>query len=302
MFFMISGYFLYDKSKTEQLGEKKAFSFVKRCTQYMLFGFAFYLVYGFATCFIDKTDPSKFFVSLYANDFIKNFLLLNSNPLKDAYHLWFIIALFVVSILHFLIVKFKKTKWYLAIVPLCTAVHLFFNGYVIDYGGTVVGMVYTRNALFFGLPMFGLGYLLAQVNFHKIKWLNFLYLALGCLFFYLQMEEAKKLVREVYLSSILSAVFLLLFFVGLKPIGAKIYYAIVGKSISFYVYIIHLAVGKRLEKHVVFDDLYLKCLAIFLISILLYEICYLSIQVIKLVTKKLKKRFGANLKMKRDFE
>lgn len=297
MFFIISGYFLYHKES--EIRKKKAVTFAKRSAAYMLFGLAFYVVYGFAICFIDGKDPSKFFIGLYYSDFIRNFLLFNSNPLTDAYHLWFIIALFVVALLHLLIVRFKKEHWYYVIIPLCTAVHLFFNGTVKDFGGTVVHLNYTRNALFFGLPMCALGYVLAKFNLNKFKWLKFIYLALGLLFFYLQIEEGKTLLREVYFSSILSAAFLLLFFVGLKPVSRPIYYSLVGKSMPFYVYIIHLAVGKRLEKHVTINDLYLKCLAIFLISILLYEVCYLAIKGIGILIKKVQKTLP---KKERDFE
>ena len=280
-FFMISGYFLFNADQVKRV--EKAKSFMKRSAYYVVLGFVLYIAYGFVVCFIDKTDPSKYFVSLYYSDFIKNFLLLNSNPLKDAYHLWFVIALFVVSILHYLLVRYKKEKWYFWIIPLGIFVHLFFNGYVKYCGGTVVNMVYTRNALFFGLPMFGIGYLLARFNLHKFKWLKFTYLVLGLGCFYLQIMESNFMIREVYVSSIFSAAFLLLFFVGLKMVQADWYYNYVGKSVTFYVYLIHLGVGKQLEKYFTINNVYLKCFVIFLASLIIYEVIYLLIKFIKYI-------------------
>ena len=156
MFFMISGYFVYHKEQEKRL--EKAKGFIKRSTQYMLFGLAFYFVFNFLICFRDKIDPSSLFKSLFVGDFIRNFLLFNLNPFSSAYHLWFIIALFVVAILHFLLVKFKKEKWYYVIILVTIAAHFFFNGYVKMLGGASVDLKYTRNGLFFGLPRFGIGY------------------------------------------------------------------------------------------------------------------------------------------------
>ena len=291
-FFIISGYFLYKKEDDKRLQSAK--NFVKRSAAYMLFGLGFYLVYGFVICFIDKTSPSEYFTSLYFNDIVRNFLILNCNPLKDAYHLWFIIALFTVSVFHFLLVKFKKEKWYFWIVPLCIGVHLFFNGYVKYCGGDPVSLIYTRNALFFGLPMCGLGYLLAQYNFHKKKWLKFLYLALGLAFFYLQTVEGNLLELELYLSSIFSAVFLFLFFMDLKPVKADWYYTYIGKSAHFYIYIIHLAVGKRFEKLITINHIYLKCFAVFAVSLVLYEICFLMVKLVKYLYENFHKKRAKN--------
>lgn len=286
MFFMLSGYFAYHtEQKTRQ---SKAISFAKRTLSYLLFGFVFYILFDFIVCFKDGGNPSSLFVSLYYNDFIRNFLFLNSNPIPNAYHLWFLIALFVVSLIHILITKFGKENWYFLIIPLCIAIHLFFNGYAKDYNGFVVSLVYTRNALFFGLPMFALGFSLAKFNLHKKPWLKFIYLALGVAFFFLQMQEGNVLEREVYISSILSAAFLLLFFVDLKTFDCSWYYHLFGKSMPFYIYIIHVAVGKRLEKHFVYTDFTLKCLAIFFLSLLIYEVVFLLIKLIEWLLKKAK--------------
>ena len=91
------------------------------------------------------------------------------------------------------------------------------------------------------------------------------------------------MIREVYVSSIFSAAFLLLFFVDLKTVQADWYYNYVGKSASFYVYLIHLGVGKQLEKYFTINNVYLKCFVIFLASLIIYEVIYLLIKFIKYI-------------------
>jgi len=145
---------------------------------------------------------------------------------------------------------------------------------------------YTRNALFFGLPNFGLGYLLAGVDFHKKKWYKYLYLVLGILFFYLQIHEY-HLVKtpycslEMYWCGILSAVFLLQFFLGIKNAGCDFYYKWVGKNGAFWVYILHMAVAVVLSKLRSFDNLMVKSLWVLAISFAIYEAVHLLLMLPK---------------------
>lgn len=288
MFFMISGFFAYHK--TYETRRKKSKVFLKRSTAYMLFGLGFYIVFNFIVCLKDDLNPTEMFKGLYFADVFRNFFLRNQNPLTNAYHLWFIIALFTVAILHLLLVHFKKENWYFIIIPLGIAVHLFFNGYVKDYNGEIPPLSYTRNGLFFGLPMFGIGYCLAKFNLNRKVYLKYFYLILGIVCFQLQVQESRELAKELYISSILSSVFLLLFFTGLKPRKCEWFYNLFGKSMPFYVYILHLAVWKRLEEHKTITDRYEKCFWVFIISIAIYEIAYLSLKATKWGYGKLKKK------------
>ena len=287
-FFMISGFFAYNKAY--EVRRKKSVSFLKRSTVYMLLGLGLYLLFNFIICLKDDADPTKLFQSLYFSDFILNFFVRNLNPLADAYHLWFIIALFEVGVLHLFLVKFKKENWYFIIIPCAIAIHLFFNGYATKYNGTVAALSYTRNGMLFGLPTFGLGYCLAKFNLNKNAYLKYVYLALGVLFFFLQIAESKYIPMEVYISSILSGAFLLLFFTGLKPIKCGWFYKAFGKSMSFYVYVLHLFIWKRLEVHKTISNRYEKCWIVFLISVAVYEVAFLMVQLVKWGIGKVKAR------------
>ena len=278
-FFMISGFFAYNKAY--EVRRKKSVVFLKRSTVYMLLALGLYLLFNFIICLKDNADPTKLFQSLYFSDIILNFFVRNLNPLANAYHLWFIIALFEVGVLHLFLLKFKKENWYFIIIPLAIAIHLFFNGYVTKHNGTVAALSYTRNGMLFGLPMFGLGYCLAKFDLNRNPYIKYAYLALGILFFFLQIKESKYIAMEVYISSILSGAFLLLFFTGLKPIKCGWVYKIFGTSMPFYVYVLHLFVWKRLEVYKTINDRYVKCWVVFLISVVVYEIAFLAMRLIK---------------------
>ena len=97
-----------------------------------------------------------------------------------------------------------------------------------------------------------------------------LFLALGVLFFFLQIAESRIVVMEMYLSTLLSAFFFLRFFTSLQGCRGRLYYKIFGKDLSFSIYLLHVAVGIVLGKFVTFEEPMFKCAAVLLLSILLH--------------------------------
>ena len=142
---------------------------------------------------------------------------------------------------------------------------------------------YTRNAWFMGLPLFSIGYLMARYNFHKKSWYKYLYLALGVFCFLFQIIESKLVVMEMYISTVLACIFLLQFFLGLKGVESDWYYKCFGKSMSFYIYIFHVAVGIILKRFISVSNLYLFCSIVWVLCILIYLACFWTI---KLFNKK----------------
>ena len=116
-------------------------------------------------------------------------------------------------------------------------------------------------------------FLIAQVYF-AVKILH--HLVLGILFFLLQIPEHSLVQTEVYASTIPATAFLLLFFTGLPSPKADFYYKWFGKSMSFYVYILHMAVGIVVGKLISFQSLFARSIVILLVSIGIYEVCYLA--------------------------
>ena len=189
--------------------------------------------------------------------------------------MWFLIALFVVSLIHYGLVKFKLLKIYPFIVIFTLLIHFIFNGYVPYFKELDVSLYYLRNALFMGLPLFGIGYLMAHINFHPKWWLKYAYLGLGISFFFLQILDADGRILEMYPTSILAGIFLLQFLLGLKSVNCDRYYKWFGKNMYFYIYLLHVLVGYSLTKLFNLDNSYYKALIVLLISFAIYECIYL---------------------------
>ena len=187
MFFMISGYFIYDKDSDAQI--KKSNLFISRSAKYMLIGIIFYIIYEFIFCLIDKISLGWFFTTIFyeGSSPLFHFLILNA-PIPYytvGAQIWFLIAMFVLSIIHFFIIKYQKTNWYKIIVPICFAIYFFFSGYMyIIQSHTDIPIRYMRNAWFLGLPNFGLGYLIASYRTDNKSKYKYIYLILAILFFY----------------------------------------------------------------------------------------------------------------------
>ncbi|MBO5039671.1 MAG: acyltransferase [Clostridia bacterium] len=288
MFFIISGYF---NRASKELAEKSSVGFIKRTFRYMIAGFLLYIIFDFVMCYVDGHGVGYYFTTLFYEDFLLEFFILCRPITYTGSQLWFLIALFIVSLIHFALVKFDKLHYYKVIVPICYCIYFFFAGYMYLLQDTDMPIRYTRNALFFGLPNFGLGYLLAGVDFHKKRWYKYLYLVFGILFFYLQIHEY-HLVKtqycslEMYWCGILSAVFLLQFFLGIKNSRCDFYYKWIGKNASFWVYILHMAVAVVLAKFVSFSNLMVKSFFVLIISFAVYEIAYLTVMALKAIKGK----------------
>lgn len=278
MFFLISGYFNYTNDKERKL--QKAVGFIKRTAKYMLVGFLIYIIFDFIMCYIDSHGVGYYFTTLFYEDFLLEFFILNRPITYTGAQLWFLIALFVVSLIHYALVHFDKLHYYKAIAPICFSIYFFFSGYMYLLQDTDMPIRYTRNALFFGLPNFALGYMLAGINFHKKSWYKYLYLVFGILFFFLQIFEyrlvkTEYISMEMYLSSVLSAVCFLQFFLGIKRADCPFYYKWIGKSAPFYIYIFHMAVAVVLSKFISFPNTMFKCACVLFVSFAIYEVCYL---------------------------
>lgn len=293
LFFMISGYFIY--TNDQEKSKKKATNFISRSAKYMLIGITFYTVYEFISCLITQTSVGWFFTTIFyeGNSPLFNFFILNA-PIPYytvGAQLWFLIAMFVLSLVHYLLVRLQKTNLYKIIVPVCFAIYFFFSGFMyIIQPKTDIPIRYMRNAWFFGLPTFGLGYLIAQFNWHKKSWYKYIYLALAILFFILQIPENQLLEREnsnieMYITGVLSAVFFLQFFLGIKKTDCKFFYTWIGKSAPFYIYILHMGVACVIAEFVSFPNLMLKSAVVFFVSFVIYEIVFLLIKLLKRVDK-----------------
>jgi surface polysaccharide O-acyltransferase-like enzyme len=284
MFFAISGYFNFRADPA--LRKKGAITFIKRSMKYLVCGFAFYIVFDFIMCYVDGKGVGYYFTTLFYENPWFEFVFLNRPITYSGAQLWFLIALFIVSLVHFGLVYFRKEHYYRWIVPVTMAIQLFFGAYMRVFQETDMPIRYTRNAWFMGLPFFGMGYLLAQVNLHTKRWYKYIYLCLGVLFFLLQIREHELVETEVYASTVPATAFLLLFLLGLPSPKATFYYEWVGKDASFWIYILHMAVGIVVGRLHEFNDLLLRSVVIWVVSLLIYEMGYLFLKLVRKIRAK----------------
>jgi len=198
-FFIISGFFVYCEDKTNQ--EKRNKKFIKSSLKYLLIGFLIYILYDFINCFRYGNDLGSFFSGLFYKDFFNSFILRNQ-PVTSGYHLWFMIALFVVSIMHYFCCKFNLTKYYPIISPILLIIALCFRGYFHLHFQYSLGNNYLRNAIFMGFPMFAIGFMLGKYRNKNFKfWHSIIFgvLAVGTWLF--AMVEKDIITLEFYISS-----------------------------------------------------------------------------------------------------
>ena len=143
-FFIITGYFQYSKDEEKQ--KIKSSNFVKNSIKYLLLGFIIYAIYDIAIAIKDETAISKTFSTFFYKDFITNFVLYNY-AVTSGYHLWYLVALFVLSVINYFIIKTNNQKIY-KFTFLLLAIPLFFSGLLFRINGDFVGTNYTRNAFF----------------------------------------------------------------------------------------------------------------------------------------------------------
>ena len=285
MFFLISGYFLYTPDRGK--ARSRAPGFIGRCATYMAVGIVLYTVYEVIAYIVDGISVGWLLTTLFYDDPAKFWFRFFFENAPIPYYtvgaqIWFLIALFTVSLVHYLLAKFGKLGWYKVMVPAAFVCYFFFTAGVYFFQPeTAVQMRYMRNAWFFGLPCFGLGYLLAGIKWPRTRLAQVIYGVLGVGCFALQMVEdslwrTPNCKIEMYISGVMAAVCLLQFFLCIRRASCSFYYDWIGKNASFYIYILHMAVAVTLSRFVTFGNLYVNSLAVFGISFVIYEAVFLA--------------------------
>lgn len=155
MFFMISGYFAYSPRYDKQNEKNKRA--VHGCLKYLVIGCAIYFVVDIFSIFVGLCTGQTGTV-------IQSFIVYGGlaetvQPLSYGYHLWFLLSLFIVSIIHYFVCKHQKDYIYKFLIPILIVMALFLNGYS-QFLGLSLPVELTRNSIFTGLPLFAIGYLL----------------------------------------------------------------------------------------------------------------------------------------------
>lgn len=309
MFFMLSGFYSYHPDQTVNLQKSK--KAMARNLRYLGVAVAIYVVLNVIFLFVNSPKNGgafkEYFMSFFQKDTFHNFVIKNEIPgnFPPTYALWFVVALWEVSIFHYVMVRFDKTKYYPYIACLGIAVYMFVAYYSRYVSNIAIPLHNIRNWIFFGIPCFAIGYALKklltrleQKRRFETKWL-FLWLALALTFWGLMLLEAKLVgILEYYFCSILSSMAFLVFFdyVGKLQKTARFekfenglsnfFYSWIGVGGAFYVYVLHVAVGKILIKYTgmpKYDTV------IFLVSFAIYEAAWLLAKLIRYLLQKHKR-------------
>ncbi len=292
-FFMISGYFAFDKNNDVNYKIEKTKKQIVRSLKYLIIGLSFYFVYDLIMLFIDHKSLMDYIRGLTYNNLIIDNLILNKD-VTSGYHLWFLFALVTVNIIHYFLVKFDKTSFYKYICIPLLSINLIISVYLsLSVVGRVYQIEYTRNAILFGLPLFGIGYLIADINFDKLKSINLVVLFLAIIFMILQGFENKlylnlfKIEAEFFICSIVGSMLFIIYCKNLQYKGQWLYKIVDGK-ISFYIYVIHVMIGGLISRFFGIKNLKLTFVTI-VISTLVYFIGRFSWTLFKSIKNKILK-------------
>ena len=250
-FLIISGFFFFKNgiSSDEEMA-KRALRFFLMSVKYMFIGIATALLLEVIIMgFILHYSIANMFVKWFSGDLFRNLFLDNYPPNGQyTYHLWYLIAISFSYLIIFILYKLKLGK-VVKFLPVLFIGLFFFSIWLkfIPNQGNLVSRFKTRNAYFMALPGITLGFDLAHLKKYKFHWAITLGIGLlGIGFFVLQHFEGKAygVDFEITISSILAAS---CFVVALDRIplnGGKIYNLIVGKNMSFFMYVYHVCVFK----------------------------------------------------------
>lgn len=249
-FFVISGF--YNRADLPEKQQRKNISFVRNSLLYLVFAMVVYILYDFVMALYWGASVNDFFVSLFRERFIYYFFHVNE-PVTSGYHLWYLVALFVLSVVHYIACKLRLDKYYRVVAVVLLVVSLTFGGYLhvfVDYSLETHDL---RNTWFMAFPLFALGYVLRgeRQGATADKSETICCLVMGCVFALLAYAERVIVEMEFYLSDVLSAAF---FIVGLDGLGklypqasqgraGRIVYEFLGKDATYYMYVFHLIVG-----------------------------------------------------------
>lgn len=247
-FFIIAGYYAYYPTSTDLAKCKNK---IWRTLKILVIAFLIYVVYDVTKIIVQSimgmpSDLGAYLTGLIYHDFLTAFFFYNEF-ITSGYHLWFLIALLTVYIVHYWCEKYLMTKHY----PYLWVVLLLVS-YLIDACLPVwgLGRCNTQNALFTGLPCFMIGYVLHRYQSKFAKLNRFVYLTMGLVCIILAYFECKlyNAVWDEYpvhfIMGFAANIFITQFFLICSTVNTDCwFYRVFGKNFTLWVYILHVMVG-----------------------------------------------------------
>ena len=243
VFFMVSGYFAYSNS-TEKLVSK-----MKNIIKIYFCGAIIYICfYGIMALYDVGIKGAAWYCISYFNPvFIVKFIVFNVPRSSD--HLWFLVALIYVYVLHYFVARWKiKESIYLWIGVALLAIHLLL-GVGLSSMGIVIPICVVRNFLLMGYPFYCIGMLIRKnedlvhkkITYNRAMILILIGVIETVISYFICGEN------ELYIGSVFVAVALLV--ISLKTKDIQFNEKIIKLSQkSTGIYLIHIVVGYSLER------------------------------------------------------
>lgn len=155
VFFMISGYFLYDASS------EKFSARIRRQIPKIL-RITIWATLLFSIIPIAKCLYLGDFTSIVNTKVFVNWVLFNESPF--GFHLWYLWAYVYVLLIALVFCRFKCMKMAFILIPILLAGDLLLGKYSLLVFGRTFDFLWCRNFLFVGLPYFFLGALIKRIS------------------------------------------------------------------------------------------------------------------------------------------
>ena len=236
-FFMVSGYYCFRKDGLDKKSMKPKIFYILKLTviTYALYvAITFFAIYKFG-------EPSILSVGDIPGAFVK--LLVFNQPMFIPEFIWFLFALLYVYIIYVIIQRFNLYRLAYWLIPV-----LIFASLFMTYGGLIfdfeIPNYYYRNFLFEGLPFFMLGHLIhkkqSKINIPNL-WLWIILIASTA--FVLVETHFTGMNFDLNITNYIQvgAIFLL---AVKNPNFGKGVFANLGRDLSMYVYVIHIAIRR----------------------------------------------------------
>lgn len=234
-FFMISGYFMNRNTSQRDAIFRGIYKMIILIIESTLIYIPFFIYDSYTTC---QYPPLSY------NSWI-NFFLYNENPF--GFHLWYLSAyLYVLLVWLLLLDKIKSKVWKASIVSVI--IILFLGAFVIDVLSAknilICPSFYFRNWFFMGLPCFGVGYFIKEIE--RLEKIGLQSCLVAAFFLYAVFLSCEVVIlgnhfssnSDIHLSAYFLALVLFLFCLRFKSCKETIFSRI-GHKYTLYIYIIH---------------------------------------------------------------
>lgn len=231
IFFMISGFFIYNPDKTISIN--KCVKLLKKILWLTVFAnLWYYFAFYFPANLYPLNTPSK----------IINFILIGNNL---GFHLWYLNALIESLIILILCFRFgiKFSCWFILSFLI---VGLLFGSYSFIFSAIPYSLILSRNFLTMGLPCIIIGWFIRKYfkqiqNKIKIPWFWILIITfLGIFEAWCIFADNENYAGD-YLITTIPLAALLLFVLLLRPkLGHGTLLASIGKKYSTFIYVFHI--------------------------------------------------------------